>query len=104
MSQFDDDGDKTVDVSKIVADLERKVLEAKAAQVHNYHFADANIDKASTRHLMGSGVIMTLTFLGGKTVMEPVLIREGLSEATIAAIKADFKRSYDLAIMWKPKG
>lgn len=103
MAQFEDD-DRTVDVSGIVADLERKVLEAKAAQVHNYHFADASIHKASTKHLMGSGVIMTLTFLGGKAVMEPVLFKDGLSDATIAAIKADLVRSYELAIMWKPKG
>jgi len=35
--------------------------------------------------------------------MEPTLIRDGLSPETIAAIKADLKRSYDLAIQFKPK-
>jgi len=52
---------------------------------------------------MGSEVIITMTVLGGRPGMEPTLIRDGLSPETIAAIKADLKRSYDLAIQFKPK-
>lgn len=87
-----------------IAELERKLGEALAGQAHIYHFADRAIDKASTDHLMASGVVLTLTALGGRVICPPVLIQDGLSPETIAALKADFSRSYDLAVMCKPKG
>lgn len=87
-----------------IAELERKLQEALAGQAHGYHFASHSIDKASKKHLMGSGVVMTLTVLGGREIFSPVLLRDGLSDATIEAIKADLVASYELAIMYKPKG
>lgn len=93
---------KTKKVKLTRADLERKLVEALAEQVHVYHFADRGIDKASTDHLMGSGVVMTLTVLGGREIFNPVMFRNGLSKETIAAIKADLKRSYDDATAFKP--
>lgn len=87
-----------------IAELERKLREAEASQSYVYHFADATVDKASTKHLMASGVIITLTVLGGREIFEPVLIRDGLSQETITALKADFVRSYELASLFKPKG
>ena len=83
--------------------LKRKLTEALAGQAHVYHFAGCELQKLSTDKLMGSGVIITMTVLGGRPGMEPTLIRDGLSPETIAAIKADLKRSYDLAIQFKPK-
>ena len=83
--------------------LKRKLTEALAGQAHVYHFAGCELQKLSTDRLMGSGVIITMTVLGGRPGMEPTLIRDGLSPETIAAIKADFKRSYDLAIQFKPR-
>lgn len=87
-----------------IVELERKLREAEAAQVHHYHFASATIDKASTDHLLGSGVILTLTVLGGREICAPVMIRDGLSKETIEALKADFVRSYENAVEFKPKG
>ncbi len=87
-----------------IAELERKLKEALAGQAHVYHFASAALDKASTDHLAASGVIITLTFLGGREVHSPVLIRDGLSKETIEALKADFIRSYESAVEFKPKG
>jgi len=86
-----------------IAELERMLREARAAQVHNYHFADATVEKASMRHLTASGVILTLTALGGLAICDPVLILDGLSTATIEALKADLRRSFDLATLYKPK-
>jgi hypothetical protein len=51
---------------------------------------------------MGSGVILSMTFLGGKEVFEPVMIRNGLSKETIEAIKADLVRSFEYATEMKP--
>ena len=79
------------------AQLERRLLEANAGQAHVYSFATAQIDKTSTKYLMASGVVLQLSFLGGKDAFAPVLIRDGLSEETIEAIKRDLKRSYETA-------
>ena len=84
--------------------LQMKLKEAIASQVHVYHFADLALNKLSTDNLTGSGVILELTVLGGKTGIEPTLIRDGLSKETIKAIQNDLKRSYDLATMFKPRG
>ena len=84
------------------ADLWRKVKELEAQLAHQYHFATRTIDKAGEKHCAGSAVILELTFLGGIKVIEPVAIKDGLSEETIAAIKADLKRSYERTVEFKP--
>lgn len=83
------------------ADLQRQVKELHAQLVHQYHFASFYLDKASISKTFGSAVILELTFLGGHKVMEPVAIKDGLSDETIAAIKADLKRSYDRTVEFK---
>lgn len=87
-----------------IAELERKLIEANALQVHQHHFASAELDKVSTDKLHASAVILTLTTLGGRVTIGPVAIRQGLSAETIAAIRADLVRSYEDAIVFKPKG
>ena len=52
---------------------------------------------------MSSGVLLQFTGVGGKELVNPVMIRDGLSDATIAAIKADLQRSFDLSVAFKPK-
>lgn len=81
--------------------LEQRLIEALAQQAHVYHFASAAV--AKTENLMGSGILLQLTFLGGREAMPPVVIRDGLSAATVQALKADLKRSYDLAVLFQPK-
>lgn len=83
---------------------ERKAREYLAGQVHQYHFADAAIGKCSTDKMTASGVILTITSLGGAQIVEPVLMRGGISNETIEAIRADFRRSYQDAVAFKPKG
>lgn len=85
-------------------DLRRKVAELESQLVHLHHFADATISKAGTSHMMGSGVIVSLTALGGRQIIEPIMIRDGLSDETIAALRADIVRSYATATAFKPKG
>ncbi len=87
-----------------IAELERKLKEALAGQAHVYPSASQAIDKVSTDHLTASGVIITLTVLGGREIHSPVLIRDGLSKETVEALKADYLRSYELATLYKPKG
>lgn len=87
-----------------IAELERELKEALAGQAHVYQFAEQGLARASTDHLVGSGIVITATVLGGRVLFDPILIRDGFSPELIAALKADFKRSYDLAVMYKPKG
>lgn len=84
------------------ADLQRKVKELEAQLAHQYFFATQGLNKAGKQHCMASAVILELTFLGGTKVIDPVAIKDGLSDETIAAIKADLKRSYDSTVEFKP--
>ena len=87
-----------------IAELERKLFEAEAAQIHSHHFASVQMDKLVTDKMMGSGVIMSFTTLGGRLTIGPVMISNGLSKETIEAIKADLVRSYNYTIELKPMG
>jgi len=92
---------KKIQLEQKVAELERKLREAEAGSAHVYHFAHRSLDKAGN-NLTGSGVVLTLTVLGGREVCKPVLIRDGLSAETINALKADLVRSFELATLLKP--
>lgn len=87
-----------------IAELERQLLEAQAAQAHVYFHAESRLDRAGSEHMKASGVVLTLTELGGREICQPVLIRDGLSAETIAAIKRDLARSYTEATACKPRG
>jgi hypothetical protein len=83
-------------------DLVRQNLELKAALASACSFASKDLHKAGDA-LMGSGVLLQLTALGGSEIINPVVIRDGLSTETIAALKADLLRSFNLATMTKPQ-
>lgn len=87
-----------------IAELERQLAESNAQHIHHHHFAAASLPKAGEKSMMGSGVIITVTALGGKPIVEPILIRNGLSSETIAALQDDIVRSYKYATELKPKG
>lgn len=84
------------------AQLQRKVLELESQLIHVYHFAAKNLDRVGTDRLLGSGVILQLSLLGGAKPFAPVMIRNGLSRETINALKADLIRSYEDATVLKP--
>lgn len=96
-------GVKQIKAQQRIAELERKLSEALAGQAHVYHFADTALSKAGAENLMASGVVLTLTALGGREIIPPALIRNGLSAESIAALRADIVRSYDLAVRFQPK-
>jgi hypothetical protein len=94
---------KTKQLEQQVKQLEQKLLEAKSQQASVYHTAARDLKKASVDHMMASGVIITITKIGGEKICEPFMIRDGLSHETISAMTDDMIRSYDLATMFKPK-
>lgn len=85
------------------ADLARRVMELEAQLASRAAQASRDIEKAGDS-LMASAAVLTITALGGRVIVAPVAIRDGLSAATIAAIKADLARSFDLATLQRPKG
>lgn len=84
------------------AQLRWKLKAAEAQQIHNHHFADVNLAKLTG--FEGSAVILEIHALGGKALIPAVAIRNGLSPETIAAIRADLRRSYEYATEFKPVG
>lgn len=87
-----------------IVELERKLYECGPYNIYRHHFASKALDKLSTDRLMGSGVILSLTKVGGEMPFEPVMICNGLSKETIAALKADLARSFNYATEMKPEG
>lgn len=87
--------------SATIVQQQRKILELEAQLSSMYHFANVSLDKASTKHLMASGVLLQLSGIGGKDIIPPIVIKDGLSDATIEALRADIKRSWELATLFK---
>ena len=78
------------------ADLQRKIRELEAQSATAARAALRDIDKADDR-LMGSAVIVTLTALGGREIVAPFAIRDGLSPNTIQALREDIARTMTLS-------
>ena len=85
-----------------IAELEQKLAEAQALQIHNHHFASLGLDKA--KGCVSSAVILTITALGGREIVPPVAISGGLSEDTVKALKEDLVRSFNYMTELKPRG
>ena len=92
-----------VDKNTIIAARDRRILELEAQLLFAYTNAYKEIEKTSTQFLMASGIIVQLSALGGRELCKPFMIADGLSDETIAAIKADIKRSYDRSTINKIK-
>lgn len=80
--------------------LERQVRELEAQLASTYYFASRRLPEAAELH--GSGVVVQMHAIGGREVLPPVCIRDGLSPETVAALLADLRRSYDAATRLKP--
>ena len=85
--------------TKTKAELERKIVELSAQMPHAYSHAKEQIKKVGAEHLMASGVLLRLTFLGGVEAINPVVIKDGLSTTTIMAIISDIERSRELTCL-----
>lgn len=52
--------------------------------------------------LHGSAAVLTITGLGGRVIVPPVAIRDGISPATVDALQDDLRRSFELATLVNP--
>lgn len=78
------------------AQLQRQIKELTAGLAIVSVGALSSIKKAHTNNRMGSGVLLELTAVGGASIIDPVMIRDGLSDDTIEALKRDIERSLNL--------
>jgi hypothetical protein len=88
---------------KTKAQLEREIIELKGQLANSYFHASAALKNASVDVMGASGVVLQLTALGGREIIHPVVIRDGLSNETIAALKRDIIRSHADATRFAPK-
>lgn len=94
--------DKRQAMQTRIAELERKLFEARAQYASTLGQAFDDIPKAGISTLKASGVVLQLTGIGGKEIIPPVMIRDGLSPRTILAIQDDLRRSFELATLVNP--
>ena len=85
-------------------ELKRQVVTEKAFQVHNYHFASMAAETLNKERFLGSGFVITIHAMNGKELLGPVAIRDGFSPFTIESLQREFRDSYELATLFKPKG
>lgn len=83
------------------AELARMLKEAKAQQIHVCHFADQYLAKMG--NFQASGIMVELTALGGREIIPPIVISNGLSQETIDALRKDILRTYQYKTELKPK-
>lgn len=87
-----------------VKQLKQKIIELEAQLAFRIPAAMEALEKASERHMMASACILRITALGGREIVEPVAIRDGLSQESIIALQNDLKRSWVITTIRKPKG
>lgn len=92
--------EKRAKIESELAAAQRRVAELKAQLAGTLGAAFDAVPKAAECH--GSAVILTLTALGGREIIPPVAIRDGLSQKTVTAIQDDLRRSFELATLVSP--
>lgn len=85
-----------------IADLERALSNARASLASACANAFDKMEEASVENFMGAGVVLCIRDPNGRDIIEPVMIRDGLSSSSIAALKDDLCRSFELATLASP--
>lgn len=85
---------------KTVAELERQIIKLEAAQIIRLKCSYDNALKASTEKYMGSGLIIQVTDLEGKNVIDPTMIVDGFSKELIDALRAEIHQSQSSLLLW----
>lgn len=75
--------------------LEQRIKDLEAQLPSTHRAAKDSIDKAG-KDLFASAAVITISALGGRIIVPPVAIADGLSKETIDSIKRDIQRSLDL--------
>lgn len=82
---------------KTYAELKQKVIDLEAQLAFRYKVAPAELDKTGDC-LMASAAVLTISALGGRVIVPPIAIINGLSQETIHELKKDISRSFAFII------
>ena len=93
---------KKSELEQKLKESERRVFELRASLAVRIGAAFDALPKAGVDKVKGSGVVLHITGLGGVDVVPPVVIRDGLSPATVNALQDDLRRSFELATLVSP--
>jgi hypothetical protein len=91
---------EVLQLRKIIDDYD--CTESKASQIHNYHFAGAELLKLTKKRYLGSGFIISITSLKGLPIIRPVTICDGFRDTTIDCLLDELQDTYDLKLNFKP--
>lgn len=80
----------------------QKLKVADASRMSTYWATSNQVADLLKRDFTASGMVLHVTDLTGKTLINPVMISDGLSEATLRAIHADIVRSCERAMEYGP--
>ena len=81
---------------------QRQVYELSAQLTSRISGAFDELPYAGKDTRMGSGVILTIKAMGGAEIVRPVMLRDGLSNATILTLQDDLRHSFECATMVNP--
>ncbi|GAB1340910.1 hypothetical protein [Gemmatimonas sp.] len=83
-----------------LAALQRRITHLEGQLGAAYYHAIRALDHASvtsSSNRCADGVLLSLHTLHGEAVFDPVVIPHGLQDPTIAALKAEMTRAFELA-------
>lgn len=91
---------KKVKISKDdqIRKLQQEILVLRSSDIGAYKQALHDIKTLNGGRYMASGLIITITDLSGKVVLNPVTVTDGLSTSTIDSLTADIRKSLNLRL------
>jgi galactitol-specific phosphotransferase system IIB component len=96
-------GKKVEKLQEEVDKMATRIAVLEAQLYHRYELAHTALKRAKEKY-KGSALILTVTDLSGEVVVRPVALKNGLSDASIAALQQDLTESARLALMNSPPG
>lgn len=85
------------------AQLKQKIEELKASSPMSYYLANNDMTDALEYRNIGSGILVTLQYPGGKHVVAPFMVVDGFMQQTVDSLRREILKSYRKITELKPK-
>lgn len=83
--------------------MQQRIVDLDSQSLTAIRAAIENIGNAGDK-LFASGAVLKISALGGRSIVDSVCISDGLSPATIDAIRDDLIRTWEQKVSILPKG
>lgn len=87
--------------TKTIQQLEAEIKVLRASLLCHLKAAYHDLKNCGVNRYMASGLVITITNLEGKEVVEPFMCQDGLEESTISALQQQIKKTETLALISK---